>query len=53
MKMSSKWILAAVLRLLAIGTTLAAAIFMATSNEQVNLFSLVYEAKYSDSPAFV
>ncbi|KAK9285073.1 hypothetical protein L1049_024445 [Liquidambar formosana] len=39
------------LRLLAFGVTLSAAIAMATTHEKVNIFMIEFEAKYSDSPA--
>uniref|UniRef100_A0A7N0UML6 CASP-like protein n=1 Tax=Kalanchoe fedtschenkoi TaxID=63787 RepID=A0A7N0UML6_KALFE len=40
------------LRALALGATLAAAILVATSREKVYLFGLTLEAKYSDTPSF-
>ncbi|XP_034702444.1 CASP-like protein 1C2 [Vitis riparia] len=41
-----------VLRLLAFGATLSAAIVMATSHERTTYFSVSVEAKYSHTPAF-
>ncbi|KAH7533333.1 CASP-like protein 1C1 [Ziziphus jujuba] len=41
-----------VLRFMAFGATLSAAIVMATSREKASFFTLSYEAKYSDLPAF-
>ncbi|KAF2283448.1 hypothetical protein GH714_006818 [Hevea brasiliensis] len=40
------------LRLIAFGTTLAAAIVMATSHETTSLFAVSFEAKYTYTPAF-
>ncbi|KAB1209937.1 hypothetical protein CJ030_MR6G028579 [Morella rubra] len=40
------------LRLLAFGSTLSAAIVMATSHEKTNFFAVSVEAKYSNTPAF-
>ncbi|KAM7270130.1 hypothetical protein ACFE04_029344 [Oxalis oulophora] len=40
------------LRLLALGATLAAAIVMGTSHEKVSVFGLSLEAKFSDTPSF-
>ncbi|XVE66201.1 hypothetical protein DITRI_Ditri08aG0061500 [Diplodiscus trichospermus] len=40
------------LRLLAFGTTLSAAIIMASSRERTTVLALSFEAKYSDTPAF-
>ncbi|XP_050206730.1 CASP-like protein 1C1 [Mercurialis annua] len=40
------------LRLIAFSSTLAAAIVMATSHESGSFFTISYEAKYTDTPAF-
>ncbi|KAF3444131.1 hypothetical protein FNV43_RR13821 [Rhamnella rubrinervis] len=40
------------LRLMAFGATLSAAIVMATSHEKASFLTLSFEAKYSHSPAF-
>ncbi|GMY10097.1 CASP-like protein 1C1 [Fagus crenata] len=40
------------LRLMALGATLSAAIVMATSHERATYFSVSFEAKYSHTPAF-
>ncbi|WRX14600.1 Casparian strip membrane protein domain - like 7 [Theobroma cacao] len=40
------------LRLIAFGTTLSAAIIMASSRERTTVLTLSFEAKYSDAPAF-
>ncbi|XP_052178640.1 CASP-like protein 1C3 [Diospyros lotus] len=40
------------LRLLAVGSTAAAAIVMATSREKASVFAFTFEAKYSHTPAF-
>ncbi|KAG6572362.1 CASP-like protein 1C1, partial [Cucurbita argyrosperma subsp. argyrosperma] len=40
------------LRLLALGSTLSAAIVMAASHEEARFFSLSFEAKYTHTPAF-
>ncbi|KAF5177451.1 Casparian strip membrane protein [Thalictrum thalictroides] len=41
------------LRLLALGTTLSAAIVMATSKESTTVLNLTFDAKYDNSPTFV
>ncbi|KAI3440746.1 CASP-like protein [Psidium guajava] len=41
-----------VLRLLAIGATVSAAIVMGTSHERASVFSISFEAKSSDIPSF-
>lgn len=48
----TKRISALLLRLMALGATLSAAIVMATSHETTTFFSVSIEAKYSNSPAF-
>jgi uncharacterized protein (TIGR01569 family) len=40
------------LRLMALGATVSAAIVMATSHETTTVFGVSVEAKYSNSPAF-
>ncbi|KAK4792270.1 hypothetical protein SAY86_022705 [Trapa natans] len=52
MEDSSKRIIGLVLRVLALGATLTAAIVMGTSKERANLYALSFEANYSDTPAF-
>ncbi|KAI4341091.1 hypothetical protein MLD38_025859 [Melastoma candidum] len=47
-----KWIFSLVLRILAFGATVSAAIVMGTSREKANFFSVSFEAKYSDIPSF-
>ncbi|KAL3714974.1 hypothetical protein ACJRO7_006822 [Eucalyptus globulus] len=41
-----------VLRLLALGATMSAAIVMGTSHERASVFAISFEAKYSDIPSF-
>ncbi|XP_038888604.1 CASP-like protein 1C1 [Benincasa hispida] len=40
------------LRLLALGSTVSAAIVMATSHEEARFFALSFEAKYTHTPSF-
>ncbi|KAK2968486.1 hypothetical protein RJ640_030097 [Escallonia rubra] len=40
------------LRLLALGATVCATIFMVTSHESTKVLNMTFEAKYSDSPTF-
>ncbi|EEF44437.1 CASP-like protein 1C1 [Ricinus communis] len=48
----AKRVFTLLLRLIAFGTALVAAIVMATSHESGSFFTVSYEAKYSDTPAF-
>ncbi|OVA14929.1 Uncharacterized protein family UPF0497 [Macleaya cordata] len=48
----TKKLCAFLLRFLAFGATLSAAIVMATSRETTTVFNVSYEAKYSNTPAF-
>ncbi|KAJ8763810.1 hypothetical protein K2173_003592 [Erythroxylum novogranatense] len=48
----TKRLLTLLIRLIALGATLAASIIMATSRETGSFFSVSYEAKYTDTPAF-
>ncbi|KAI9377706.1 hypothetical protein POPTR_019G100300v4 [Populus trichocarpa] len=50
--MKPKRLLSLLLRLIAVGATLAAVIIMATSHEKGTFFAVSYEAKYTDTPAF-
>jgi uncharacterized protein (TIGR01569 family) len=50
--MKTKRLLSLLLRLIAVGATLAAVIIMATSHEKGTFFAVSYEAKYTDTPAF-
>ncbi|KAA8526385.1 hypothetical protein F0562_008412 [Nyssa sinensis] len=48
----AKRIFSLLLRLLALGATLSAAIVMVTSHEKAKFFAVSFEAKYSNTPAF-
>lgn len=52
MEDSHKRIIGLVLRILALGATLTAAIIMATSRERASFYRVSFEAEYSDTPAF-
>lgn len=49
---NAKRICLLLLRLLALGSTVSAAIVMATSREEARFFALSFEAKYTHTPAF-
>ncbi|KAF5481283.1 hypothetical protein F2P56_001950 [Juglans regia] len=48
----TEWLCLLLVRLLALGATLSAAIVMATSHEKASFFALSFEAKYDNTPAF-
>ncbi|XP_057460533.1 CASP-like protein 1C1 [Actinidia eriantha] len=48
----TKRVVTLLLRVLALGSTFAAAVVMATSHEKANMFGVRFEAKYSHTPAF-
>ncbi|PSS05722.1 CASP-like protein [Actinidia chinensis var. chinensis] len=48
----TKRVFTLLLRVLALGSTFAAAVVMATSHEKANMFGVRFEAKYSHTPAF-
>nr|GMD83212.1 CASP-like protein 1C1 [Ipomoea batatas] len=52
-KVMKKWVPVFLLRLLALGGTVAATIVMVTTNDSSVLFGLTFEAKFTNSPTLI